>query len=118
MRIWPLKWTAKGRKAFQQRENELRYRLSSASATGDFRVKKLKNGSTVMIREINSMLSYPYATEVYMFKPDLSIITKSYRYARENSSSENKIIRETIEKRIFKDNSYTPTKTITKTILK
>lgn len=117
MRIFPLRWNPKIRKAFENRKAEFYYRIAADPLTTDLKIRKLKNGSTVYMRYTDKF-GNPYAYDVYMFKPDLTIKTKSYHYIRESNASGNKKVGEVITKQLFKDNSYAPSGSTTKTIWK
>lgn len=122
MKIWPIDICSKLRNrlnskkdAFNLRKNEFHYRLGSDPLTSEVRVRHLKNGSTVFAR-YSDRLGNGYATDVYMFRPNRSIETKSYHYIRESNSVESEPIGKTITKNFFKNNSYMPYKTETKSI--
>lgn len=115
MKIIPIRWNTKIRKAFNERKSEFYYRIAADPITTDLKIRKLKNGSTVYMRYTDKF-GGPHAYDIYMFRPDLSIKTKTYHYIRESNASDNKPIGKVITKQIYKKNSYEPDTTTTKTI--
>lgn len=113
MKIWPIGIHTKLKKAFSNRLEDFHYRLASDPLTSEIKVRHMKNGSTVFAR-YSKKLGTPYASDVFVFRPNMSIETKTYQYIRETNTPDGKPIGEIITKRFFKDNSYEPYKTATK----
>lgn len=113
MKIWPIGISSKLKRAFIRRQEDFHYRLASDPLTSEIKVRHLKNGSTVFAR-YTEKLGNPYASDVFVFRPDMSIETKTYQYIKETDTPCSKPIGEIITKSFFKNNSYEPYKTTTK----
>lgn len=113
MKIWPIGINSKLKRAFNKRQEEFHYRLASDPLTSEIRVRHLKNGSTVFAR-YSENLGTPYASDVFIFRPNMIIESKTYQYVRESNTPNSKPIGEIITKSFFKDNSYEPYSIATK----
>ena len=113
MRILPASWSPKIKNAFNLRKKEFHYRLAADPLTSEIKVRTMKDGSTVFAR-YSEKLGTPYASDVFVFRPNMSIEAKTYQYIRETEAKDSKPIGEIIRREFFKNNSYVPYKTATK----
>ena len=101
MKILPIGINSKMKKAFNLRMDEFHYRLASDPLTSSIKVRNLKNGSKIFAR-YSDKLGTPYASDVYIFRPDMTIEAKSYHYIKESNASDCKRIGEIITKNFYK----------------